>query len=177
MMQEITAAIDEAFHIPDVRIWLRKYAADNVAQDGHLGAEPVPPLCLLEAPELQSIATRRTMANKIMAAITETYKGLANTGETLILMNHHPLENAGFAGRLQSAAVRWFCCRSRRSVRSPALPAPVGRPLYALAATTAANDCGAGQSSGPIRPLIPGRDAAACRQKRAGSLSPSSSDN
>jgi hypothetical protein len=50
------------------------------------------------------------MANKIMAAITKAYKGLANTDETLILMNHYPLENAGFAGRLQSAAVRWFCC-------------------------------------------------------------------
>jgi hypothetical protein len=42
------------------------------------------------------------MANKIMAAITKAYKGLANTDETLILMNHYPLENAGFAGRLQS---------------------------------------------------------------------------
>jgi hypothetical protein len=34
MMQEITAAIDEAYHIPDVRIWLREYRAEKVAQDG-----------------------------------------------------------------------------------------------------------------------------------------------
>ena len=36
MMQDITAAIDEAYHIPDVRIWLREYQADNVAQDGRV---------------------------------------------------------------------------------------------------------------------------------------------
>jgi hypothetical protein len=65
----------------------------------------VRPLCFLEAPELHSIDARRTMAIKIMAAITKAYKGLANTDETLILMNHYPLENAGFAGRLQSGAL------------------------------------------------------------------------
>jgi hypothetical protein len=102
MMREITEAIDEAFHIPDVRIWLREYSADNVAQDGRLGAEAVRPLCFLEAPELDDINARRTMSNKIGVAIAKAYGDLANTDQTLILMNHYPLEYAGFAGRLQS---------------------------------------------------------------------------
>jgi hypothetical protein len=68
-MKEITAAIDHAYHIADVRIWLREWSVNNVAQDGRLNAE--------------------------------AYAGLANTDETLILMNHYPLENA-WAGRLQS---------------------------------------------------------------------------
>jgi hypothetical protein len=102
MMREITLSMDEAFHIPDVRIWLREYPADNVAQDGRLGAEAVRPLCFLEAPELDDIDARRTMSNKIGAAIAKAYDGLANTDQTLILMNHYPLEYAGFAGRLQS---------------------------------------------------------------------------
>jgi phenylpyruvate tautomerase PptA (4-oxalocrotonate tautomerase family) len=102
LMREITDAIDEAFHIPDVRIWLREYPADNVAQDGRLAAEPVRPLCFLEAPELHDIDRRRTMSNKIAAAVAKAYDGLANTDETLILMNHYPLEYAGFAGLLQS---------------------------------------------------------------------------
>jgi hypothetical protein len=102
MMQDITAAIDEAYHIPDVRIWLREYNAENVAQDGRIQAEPVRPVCFLEAPELYSIDARRTMSNKIQAAISEAYRGLANTDETLILINLYPLENAGFAGRMQS---------------------------------------------------------------------------
>jgi phenylpyruvate tautomerase PptA (4-oxalocrotonate tautomerase family) len=102
MMEDITAAIDEAYHIPDVRIWLREYPADNVAQDGRLGAEAIRPVCFLEAPELSSIDAKRKMAEKILTAVGQAYDGIANTAETLILMNHYPLENAGFAGRLQS---------------------------------------------------------------------------
>jgi len=102
MMQDITAAIDEAYHIPDVRIWLREYQADNVAQDGRVGAEAIRPVCFLEAPELSSIDAKRKMAEKILIAVGQAYDGIANTAETLILMNHYPLENAGFAGRLQS---------------------------------------------------------------------------
>jgi hypothetical protein len=45
---------------------------------------------------------KRMMAKKIDAAIAEAYHGIANTEETLILMNHYPLENAGWAGRLQA---------------------------------------------------------------------------
>jgi hypothetical protein len=102
MMQEITTAIDEAYHIPDVRIWLREYRAENVAQGGHIQVEPVRPLCFLEAPELSSMDAKRMMAKKIGAAIAEAYQGIANTEETLILMNHYPLENAGWAGRFQA---------------------------------------------------------------------------
>jgi phenylpyruvate tautomerase PptA (4-oxalocrotonate tautomerase family) len=102
MMQAITAAIDEAYQIPDVRIWLREYPADNVAQDGRIQAEPVRPVAFLEAPELSSLDAKRKMSAKIHAAIAEAYQGIANTDETLILMNHYPLEDAGFAGRLQS---------------------------------------------------------------------------
>ena len=32
----------------------------------------------------------------------EAYEGIANTSEILILHNEYPLENAGWAGRLQS---------------------------------------------------------------------------
>jgi hypothetical protein len=102
MMRQITSAIDAAYHIPDVRIWLREYDAGNVAQDGRIGAEPLRPVCFLEAPVLESIDARREMSNKIQAAISAAYGELANTEDTLILMNLYPLENAGFAGRMQS---------------------------------------------------------------------------
>jgi hypothetical protein len=102
LMKNLTAAIDEAYHIPDVRIWLREYSADNVAQDGRLGAEAIRPVCFLEAPELSSLDAKRKMAEKILTAVGQAYDGIANTAETLILMNHYPLENAGFAGRLQA---------------------------------------------------------------------------
>lgn len=102
MMAEITAAIDDAYRIPDVRIWLREYPSDNVAQDGRIAAEPVRPLCFLEAPELANLDAKRQMADRIHAAIATAYGSIANIDETLILMNHYPLENAGWAGRLQS---------------------------------------------------------------------------
>jgi phenylpyruvate tautomerase PptA (4-oxalocrotonate tautomerase family) len=102
MMREITEAIEDAFHIQDVRIWLREYAPENVAQDGRVNAEPIGPLGFLEAPELSDLDAKRRMAARILAAIDEAYRGLANTEKALILMNHYPLENAGFAGRLQS---------------------------------------------------------------------------
>jgi phenylpyruvate tautomerase PptA (4-oxalocrotonate tautomerase family) len=103
MMKSITEAIDDAYaHFGDIRIWLREYLAENVAQDGKIGAEPVRPLCFLEAPELSNLEAKRKLAARVHAAIEDAYRGLANTEETLILMNHYPLENAGWAGRLQS---------------------------------------------------------------------------
>jgi phenylpyruvate tautomerase PptA (4-oxalocrotonate tautomerase family) len=39
MVEKITAAIDEAYHIGDTLIFLREYSADNVAMDGRLQSE------------------------------------------------------------------------------------------------------------------------------------------
>jgi phenylpyruvate tautomerase PptA (4-oxalocrotonate tautomerase family) len=39
MMQRITAAIDDAYHIGDTLIFLKEYPPDNVAMDGRLQSE------------------------------------------------------------------------------------------------------------------------------------------
>ena len=39
MMQKITEAIDEAYHIGDTLIFLREYAVENVAMDGRIQSE------------------------------------------------------------------------------------------------------------------------------------------
>ena len=39
MLEKITAAIDEAYHIGDTLIFLREYPAENVALDGCLQSE------------------------------------------------------------------------------------------------------------------------------------------
>ena len=39
MVQRITAAIDDAYHIGDTLIFLREYPAENVAMDGRLQSE------------------------------------------------------------------------------------------------------------------------------------------
>jgi phenylpyruvate tautomerase PptA (4-oxalocrotonate tautomerase family) len=38
-MEEITAVVDEAYHIGDTLIFLREYTAENVAMDGRLQSE------------------------------------------------------------------------------------------------------------------------------------------
>lgn len=39
MVQKITTAIDDAYHIGDTLIFLREYPAENVAMDGRLQSE------------------------------------------------------------------------------------------------------------------------------------------
>jgi hypothetical protein len=39
MMQKITEAVDEAYHIGDTLIFLREYAVENVAMDGRVQSE------------------------------------------------------------------------------------------------------------------------------------------
>ena len=102
MLKEITDALDEAYHFPDTRGWLREYSAENVSQDGRVHAEPVRPVCSLEAPELASLDAKRKLVQKIESAIGEAYAGLANVDEVLVLVNHFPLENVGWRGSLQS---------------------------------------------------------------------------
>ncbi|WP_028921021.1 tautomerase family protein [Pseudonocardia acaciae] len=102
LMKDLDEALGEAYPVPDTRIWLREYPAENVAQDGRIGAEPIRPVCFLEAPELSSLDAKRKLVEKIHTAVGEAYQGIANTDETLILMNHYPLHDAGWIGRLQS---------------------------------------------------------------------------
>jgi hypothetical protein len=39
MMQKITEAVDEAYHIGDTLIFLREYLVENVAMDGRIQSE------------------------------------------------------------------------------------------------------------------------------------------
>jgi phenylpyruvate tautomerase PptA (4-oxalocrotonate tautomerase family) len=102
MVEKMTAALNEAWHIPDVRIFIRESAAENVAQDGRFQSEPMRPVGVLNVPLLRSVDTKRKLAEKLQAAFTEAYAGIANTGELLVFMNEYPLENAFSDGRLQS---------------------------------------------------------------------------
>ena len=102
MLKEVTDALHEAWPIPDTRGWLREYPAGNISQDGRVGAEPVRPVCSLEAPELTNLDAKRKLVQKIESAIAAAYDGIANTEEVLVLVNHYPLENVGWQGSLQS---------------------------------------------------------------------------
>lgn len=102
MFKEVTEALQEAYHFPDTRGWLREYATENVSQEGFVGAEPIRPVCSLEVPELAGLDAKRTLVRKIESAIADAYAGIANTEQVLVLVNHYPLENVGWLGSLQS---------------------------------------------------------------------------
>jgi hypothetical protein len=102
MMKDIHDALDETYHFPDTRGWLREYPAENVAQDGRVQAESVRPVCSLEVPELASLDAKRKLVQKIEAAIGGAYNGIANVDEVLVLINHYPLHNVGWRQSLQS---------------------------------------------------------------------------
>ena len=59
MVEKVTSAIDEAYHIGDTLVFLREYAPENVALDGHLQSENPK---ILEA--LKKIATWTGCAGK-----------------------------------------------------------------------------------------------------------------
>jgi phenylpyruvate tautomerase PptA (4-oxalocrotonate tautomerase family) len=84
MVEKMTAALDEAWHVPDVRIFVREYGG------------------ILNVPNLRSVAAKRKVAEKLQTAFAEAYGGIANTAELLVFMNEYPLENAFSGGRLQS---------------------------------------------------------------------------
>jgi phenylpyruvate tautomerase PptA (4-oxalocrotonate tautomerase family) len=102
LLKEITEALDEAYRVPDTRGWLREYPVENASQDGRVGAEPVRPVCSLEAPQLFKLDTKRNLVQKIESAITGAYRGIANTDEVLVLINEYPLHNVGWRASLQS---------------------------------------------------------------------------
>jgi hypothetical protein len=102
MFKDIHDALDEAFHFPDTRGWLREYPAEDVAQDGRVQAEPIRPVCFLEIPELTSLDAKRKLVQKVEAAVGAAYSGIGNVDEVLVLMNHYPLRNVGWRQSLQS---------------------------------------------------------------------------
>jgi phenylpyruvate tautomerase PptA (4-oxalocrotonate tautomerase family) len=101
MVADVTRAADEAYHVPDVRVWLREYPPELYAQDGVIAA-PVRPIATLEAPELGNIETKRTMVERIDAALAEAYEGFADTSNIMVFINGYRLEQVGWAGRMQS---------------------------------------------------------------------------
>ncbi|WBB58923.1 tautomerase family protein [Streptomyces sp. WMMC500] len=101
LVREVTRAADEAYHVPDVRIWLRETPADGYAQDGELGAR-IRPVATLQVPELSSIDARRTLVGRVNAALADAYAGLADTENVIVFLDDYPLERVGWAGRLQS---------------------------------------------------------------------------
>jgi hypothetical protein len=98
LVEEIFAALDEAYRIPDTRIFLREWPLESVSQDGRLGRAPAKPVCFLEVPPGIRTEVKRTMVQRISAAITEAYR----LPDVLIFLREYPLDMVSQDGGLQS---------------------------------------------------------------------------
>jgi phenylpyruvate tautomerase PptA (4-oxalocrotonate tautomerase family) len=98
MVERITAALNAAFPIPDVRIFFRDYAAADVSQDGSFAAGDVRAVFSMSVPRLGSIGAKRVLIDKINAAIAEGYQGLAAPEWIMVFIDEYPLENVALAG-------------------------------------------------------------------------------
>jgi phenylpyruvate tautomerase PptA (4-oxalocrotonate tautomerase family) len=98
LVKDIYIALDEAYHIPDTRIFIREWPLDNVSQDGRLDSQPAKPVCFLEV--LPGIRTdvKRKMVKRISAAIAEAY----HFPDVLIFIREYALDMVSQDGGLQS---------------------------------------------------------------------------
>jgi phenylpyruvate tautomerase PptA (4-oxalocrotonate tautomerase family) len=98
LVKEVFAALDEAYRVPDTRIFLREWPLENVSQDGRLDSEPAKPVGFLEVPPGIRIDVKRDMLKRISAAIADAY----HLPDILIFMREYPLEMVSQDGGLQS---------------------------------------------------------------------------
>jgi hypothetical protein len=98
LVGEIFTALDAAYRVPDTRIFIREWPAENVSQDGRLDATPPRPVLFLEVPQGISVGEKRSMGKRISAAVTAAY----HLADVLIFLREYPLDMVIQDGGLQS---------------------------------------------------------------------------
>jgi hypothetical protein len=74
LVKALYEALHEAYPFPDdTRIFLREWPGENLSQNGQLDPEPVRPVFTIHAPEGVNIDAKRTMMQKLNAAVEDAY--------------------------------------------------------------------------------------------------------
>ena len=98
LVKEFFVALDEAYRVPDTRIFLREWPLEQVSQDGRLDSAPAKPVAFLEVPPGIRLDVKRQMLKRISAAIADAYR----LPDILIFMREYPLDMVSQDGGLQS---------------------------------------------------------------------------
>jgi phenylpyruvate tautomerase PptA (4-oxalocrotonate tautomerase family) len=103
LVKEIYGALDEAYRIPDTRIFLREWPLESVSQDGRLDSDPAKPVCFLEVPPGIRIDVKRKLVKRISAAIAEAYQ----LPDVLVFFREYP---STWSARMAASnrRIRWF---------------------------------------------------------------------
>lgn len=78
MVQKITTAIDDAYHIGDTLIFLREYPAESVAMDGRLQSENPKILEALKKNQRMRLATVAHALRERQLSLSRVTDGVAN---------------------------------------------------------------------------------------------------
>jgi phenylpyruvate tautomerase PptA (4-oxalocrotonate tautomerase family) len=111
MVEEVYAAIHEAWPIPDTRILVREWPPESVSQDGRFTSAPMRPICFLDVPPGLAAEAKRILIGRISAAVG-TACGRAveevplpsgesvNTNWVLTFFREYPLDRAALGDLL-----------------------------------------------------------------------------
>src|SRR4030095_7397972 len=70
LVTEVAEAIHHAYMIPDTRVFLREWSAEQISVDGQLGA-PMRPVCNFVVPPGLPLEGKRQLVRRVSAAIAE----------------------------------------------------------------------------------------------------------
>jgi phenylpyruvate tautomerase PptA (4-oxalocrotonate tautomerase family) len=98
LVSEMTTSLEQAYRVPDTRLFVREWAPGETSQDGQLNAGGPRPVCFLEVPPDITVEAKRTLVQQISAAVTRAY-GLR---DVLIFLREYPLDMVSQDGGLQS---------------------------------------------------------------------------
>jgi hypothetical protein len=70
LFEDVLAALDDAYRLGDVRVYLREYATEDAVHDGSAGGEPPRIILFIEGPPLSDVAVKRSLVEKIHAALS-----------------------------------------------------------------------------------------------------------
>jgi phenylpyruvate tautomerase PptA (4-oxalocrotonate tautomerase family) len=70
LVTNVAASIHHAYMIPDTRVFLREWSAEQISVDGQLGV-PMRPICTFVVPPGLAIEGKRQLVRRVSAAIAE----------------------------------------------------------------------------------------------------------
>jgi len=70
LMKEVADSIHHAYRIPDTRVFLREWPAEQMSVDGQLGS-PMRPICDFVVPPGLPVEAKRQLVKRVSSAIAE----------------------------------------------------------------------------------------------------------
>ena len=108
LVTEVATSIHHAYMIPDTRVFLREWSAEQISVDGQLGA-PMRPICTFVVPSGLPVEGKRQLVRRVSAAIAEACSlqieevplpsgKKVSTNWVLAFFSEYPLEKAALDG-------------------------------------------------------------------------------